>query len=194
MNMPRALPLLVAALALGACSADPAYFLLPPPQATTRAGGSAPTLAVADIGLPAYAEANAIAALTGPGELRLDKTALWADAPRRALTRHLVAALETRLGGGVLAEPWPGFDPPALRVEVLTDRLVGAPGGAVEFVGQYVIIAPDSGRIFAADRFAIVAPVEGEGNAALIAAHGRAVEQLADRIAARIVGRRAGTS
>jgi uncharacterized lipoprotein YmbA len=181
--------LLAAVLALAGCSAHPDYFLLPPPAAVARQPSPAASVAVAELSLPSYAEALEIATLTGPGQLDLVKNALWADTPRRALTRHLVAALEARLGGPVLTEPWPGFDPPARRVEVIVDRMIGAPGGGLEFAGQFVVVAPESGRLLAAERFALSVPPQGEGYPGLLAAHGRAVEQLADRIAARIAGR-----
>ena len=53
-----------------------------------------------------------------------------------------------------------------------------------------MIVVPDSGRITAFERFAITVPPQGEGYPGLLAAHARAVEALADRIAASITGRR----
>jgi uncharacterized lipoprotein YmbA len=188
-------PVLLAAagLMLAACG-SPDYFLLPPPAAATRAAAPDGTVAVADISLPAYAAALEIPSLTGPETLHLDKKALWADDPQRALTRHLAAALEARLGTDVGTEPWPGFDAPGLRVEVGVDRMIGAPGGGLDFAGQYVIVAPSSGRIVAFDRFAISVPAQGEGYPGLLADHARAIEALADRIARSIGGRRGGVS
>lgn len=183
-------PLLAAlALALAACAGQPDYFLLPPPEPVARQSSPVGSLAVAEMNLPAYADAMEIAVLTGPGSATAERQALWGDTPRRALTRHLVAALEGRLNARVAAEPWPGYEPPGMRVEVIADRMIGAPGGVVEFAGQYIVVAPESGRVVATERFALSAPVEGTDNAALAAAHARAVESLADRIAARITGR-----
>jgi uncharacterized lipoprotein YmbA len=189
MTMPRHLPGLGLAVLLLAGCADPAYYLLPPVADAARAPAPAASVAVADISLPAYAEALEIASLTAPGTVGLDKRSLWADTPRRALTRHLAAALEARLGTRVGTEPWPGFDAPGLRVEVTVDRLIGAPGGSLDFAGQYAIAAPGSGRLVAMERFAIRVPPQGEGYPGLLAAHARAVETLADRIAASVAGR-----
>ncbi len=192
--MRRILPLLAAAgLLLAACGA-PSYFLLPAPPAATRTASPVSSIAVADISLPAYAAALEIPSLTGPETLHLDKKSLWADMPQRALTRHLAAALEARLGADVGTEPWPGFDAPGLRVEVTVDRMIGAPGGGLDFSGQYAIVAPSSGRIVAFDRFAISVPPQGAGYPGLLADHARAIEALADRIAASISGRRRGVS
>ncbi len=179
--------LLVAALAIGAC-ASPEYHLLPAPAPATKTGG-ATSLAVADMSLPAYAEALEIAVLTESGAVILEDNALWADTPRRALTRQLVSALQQRLRGQIGAEPWPGFDGPALRVEVVVDRMIGAPAGPLDFAGQYIISAPGSGRITASNRFEIVIPPQGEDYDALLAAHARAIDALADRIAGSVTGR-----
>jgi uncharacterized lipoprotein YmbA len=191
MSMRPTLPLaLAAALALAACS-QPDYFLTPPPASGTRAAASG-SLAVAEISLPTYAEAVEIAELTDTGAVQLSKSALWADTPRRALTRHLVAALQTRLSGQIATEPWPAFDPPALRLEVFVDRMIGAPDGPFQFSGQYVIVSNASGRVLSSDRFDLTLPPQGPSYQGLIDAHARAVEALADQIAAR--GARSGSA
>ena len=68
--------------------------------------------------------------------------------------------------------------------------MIGAAGGGLDFAGQYAIVAPSSGRLVAFDRFALAVPPQGEGYPGLMAAHARAMEPLADRIAASITGRR----
>jgi len=190
--MRRALKVLAAATALlvAGCGGGPDYYLLPPPGPAARVGTPVATISVADIGLPSYAEAAELATLTPTGAVELVRDASWADTPRRALTRHLAAALETRLGASVIPEPWPGFNPPALRVEVAVDRMIGAPETGLGFSGQYVILTPANGRIFTARRFDIAVPPQGPGNAGLLALHAEAMDTLADDIAARIAGRR----
>ena len=187
MRAPLLLPIM--ALALAGCGANPDYYLLPPPQPAARQASPVGSISVADIDLPAYANALEIASLTAPGTLNLNVTSLWADQPQRALTRHLAAALEERLRANVDTEPWPGFDSPALRVEVTVDRIVGAPDGSLDFAGQYTIVASSSGSITSANRFALTIPPQGEGYPGLLTAHARAIEALADRIAASITGR-----
>lgn len=173
-----------ALLALAACT-RPDYYLTPPPAASARAAGSAGSLAVADMNLPTYADAIEIAVQDETGAVKLMPNALWADTPRRALTRHLVAALQARIPGQISTEPWPAFEAPALRLEVFVDRMVGSPEGPFEFAGQYVIVSQDSGRIVASDRFDL-SSVAGPGYQGLVDAHARAVEALADAIAARL--------
>lgn len=181
--------LALAALLLAACGPGPAYYLLPPPGAAQRGASPVASIVVADVGLPAYAEGIEIATLTGPETVALNKRSLWADTPRRAMTRHLAGALDARLAARVGTEPWPGFDSPGLRVEVVVDRLIGAPGGGLDFEGQYALVSAN-GTVTAFDRFAIAVPALGEGYPDLLAAHARAIDALADRIAASISGRR----
>lgn len=179
---------LAALLALGAC-APTDYFLLPQGGPAAAGRVAAPSVSVADISLPAYADALEIASLQPAGEVRLAKASLWADTPRRALTLHLVSALQDRLTGPVGTEPWPGFEGAGLRVAVTVERMIGAPGGPLDFSGQFVIVTA-GGEVRAADRFAITVPSQGPGYAGLMADHARAIDLLADRIAARIGGRR----
>ena len=182
--------LLAASLALAACGGNPDYYLLPPPTSGTPQSSPVRSISVADIGLPAYASALEIASLTAPGTVNLNKRSLWADTPQRALTRQLAAALEARLRARVGTEPWPGFDNPGLSVAVTVDRMIGSESGGLDFAGQYAIVEPSSGRLVALDRFALAVPPQGEGYPGLLADHGRAIELLADRIAATISGRR----
>ena len=67
--------------------------------------------------------------------------------------------------------------------------MIGALDGSLDFAGQYVVVSPTSGRIVALDRFALAVPPQGEGYPGLMAAHARALDLLADRIAASITGR-----
>ena len=180
---------LVACLALAACGSETAY-LLPQAPAAQKLPSPVRGIALADVGLPSYASDVGLASLIAPETVKLSKSALWADDPTRAVTRHLAAAIEARLATHVVPDPWPGYDPPGLRIEVKVDRLIGATDGEVEFAGQYVLIEPESGRITAADRFAITVPSRGEGYPGLLAGEAHAIEVLAGQLVARITGRR----
>lgn len=188
-------PFLMCLLAaiLAGCAADPDYYLLPPPQPAEPTAVAAHTIMVMEFGLPGYAEAAEIALLGENGAVEVNDAALWADAPRRALTRHMIVALQARLEAEVAGDPWPGFDRPDLQVEVVVDRMIGVPGGVLQFAGTYSILSPDGVRSGASERFALAVPIPGAGYPALLAAHARAVDALADLVAARIA-RTPGTS
>jgi uncharacterized protein len=187
---------LLLALALIGCGSSPDFYLLPPVQPpVARYPGYVSSVVVAEIGLPTYAEAAEIASIRESGVVQLERNASWAEQPRRGLTLHLAEALEARLGGRVAMDPWPGYEnDPALRVEVAADRLIGSPEGIVHFSGQYFIIRPKDGSIFGSDRFDIQVPPQGPGFGGLAAGHARAIELLADRIAARIAGKTSASS
>lgn len=190
MKSRRSLLLAALALALAACS-GPAYHLLPEPAPAPSRASSVGSIVVADLNLPSYAAAIEIPTLTGPETLQLDKKALWADVPQRALTRSLAQALDDRLSARVSTEPWPGFDAPGLRVEVSVDRMVGSAATGLEFSGQYALVSPTSGRLVALDRFALTVPPTAQ-DAGLLAVYARAIDALADRIAASVTARGAG--
>ena len=70
--------------------------------------------------------------------------------------------------------------------------MIGAPGGTLDFAGQYAIVTPN-GSLRAFDRFAITVPPGRR----LPRADGRPRQRdgpLADRIAASITGRRRPTT
>lgn len=175
-------------LALLAGCGGPDYYLLPSEAAPARAAASRASVSVADIDLPAYAGALEIAKLGEGGAVRLETGALWADTPQRALTRHLVSALSSRLGGLVAADPWPAFDPPALQLRVIVDEMIGAPDAELDFAGQFFLVNA-SGRVVASDRFRFAVAPRGAGYPGLLASHARAIEELADQVAARVSAR-----
>ena len=68
--------------------------------------------------------------------------------------------------------------------------MIGAQDGGLDFAGQYAIVAAverPHHRASTASPSAV--PPQGEGYPGLLAAHARAIELLADRIAATITGR-----
>ena len=67
--------------------------------------------------------------------------------------------------------------------------MIGAPGGGLDFAGQYAIVAPDQRPHHRLRPLRHHRPAAGRGYPGLIAAHARAIEALADRIAASIAGR-----
>jgi uncharacterized lipoprotein YmbA len=184
MSMRPTLLLTLAALALSACG-RPDYFLTPPPMTPDRPPVRVSSLAVADLGLPTYAESVEIAVQSPTGEVTLDEDALGPTPP--AALSPATSSPPSRPAFPARSPPSPGppSTPPALRLEVAVDRMIGTPGGPFTFSGQYVIVSPESGRITASDRFAITLPA-GAGSQGLVNAHARAVERLADQIAGRL--------
>ncbi|MEM8571921.1 MAG: PqiC family protein [Pseudomonadota bacterium] len=178
------------------CGAAPDYYLLPAQSPTAmRSLAPSQSVVVTDFNLPSYAQAVEIPSLQHNGVLALDRDANWADEPRRAVTRHFSEALALRLGSLVATDPWPAYSQePVYRVEVAVDQFIGTLGGTVSLRGQYFILRAREGTISASDRFQIDVPTSDVSYVAFVAAHSRALEILADRIASRISGRALPTS
>ena len=74
-------PLLAVALALAACG-SPAYYLLPTPQPGPSRAAPVASIVVAELSLPAYADALEVATLTGPRHPRAAEGARSGPTPR----------------------------------------------------------------------------------------------------------------
>jgi hypothetical protein len=176
------------ALALAACAApvEPTYYLLDPSlPPVPRADEDADALGLREIQLPLYARRTSVAALGPDGAVVLDDDRRWAEEPPRAMSRVLARALSAETDRPVLNEPWPASASPTVLISVEVDRFIGRPSGTLGLSGQYRIDPRGLGgrREATVDSFAIEEEV-GEGYAALVEAHGRALVTLAGRIAA----------
>ena len=70
--------------------------------------------------------------------------------------------------------------------------MIGAPGGSLDFAGQYAIVSPTAAASSPSTASRSPCPPQGDGYPGLMAAHARAIDALADRIAASITGRAPG--
>ena len=178
------------ALALAACGGRPGLL----PAAAGRAAARArrrrsARVAVADISLPAYADALEIAVADRPGHRRARQG--------RALGRHAAPRADPPSRRGARGPP---RRPRRHRALARLRRPRPAGRGDGRPHGRRPRRRPRLRRpvrdrlavqrpLVASDRFAITIPPQGEGYPGLIAAHARAIEALADRIAASIAGR-----
>jgi len=182
----RPLALLLVTGLLAACGQQASQLLVPQTPTELRLRPAVGSLEVRDISLPAYAAGSDVLALTGANRLDVVPGVIWADGPERALTQNLAAALGTITGARVSTEPWAFAEPPAASLTVRVTRLAGAPGGTLEFAGQYVLAPVASGLADRAGDFAIRVPVAGDTPEALAAAQGQAVAELAETVARRL--------
>lgn len=185
MILRRCLPLLLLVLALGACGA-PAQLLVTSPGPELRVRPVVGSLEVRDISLPRYAAGDAPVVLSPDGTVsELDGT-VWADTPERALTLMLASDLAAITGARVAVEPWPFAESPAAQVTVRVERALGQPGASYRMTGQYAIAPIASSLSDRSGQFDISVPMPGETPAALAAAQGRAMTELAETIARRL--------
>jgi uncharacterized protein len=178
------LPILVAALALGACGGNSAQYLFDPVPTDTRIRTSVQSVVIQDVTVPEYANNQEIAVLGSDGAVRTDSDVLWAEIPSDAISNGIARSLSEITGATVAADPWPLEAIPDMRLEVRIERMIADDAGRFVFAGQY-FLSPD-GRNFrsATGRFNIVEPMDTNGYPGIARAGSRAVTRLSEQIAA----------
>ncbi|RVT86617.1 hypothetical protein DXV76_00570 [Rhodobacteraceae bacterium CCMM004] len=180
-------PLAALALAaLTACGGDgigPVRYEVPPSAPADKVAVSVGSVEVREVSLPLYAALETITVQAPDGALITDDDVLWADDPARAMTERLALTLAARTRARVAAEPWPFADPADARVEVrFTQALPGA-DGQYRIAGQYFVASAFGEGRDVARRFALAAPYVPGSVAAIAAARGRVLDELALLIA-----------
>lgn len=179
--------LITACLAFGllaGCGSDAMRYPVPPaPAPAERVGIAYRSVEVLQVSLPTYAASEEIFVRGADGALTSSADLLWADDPSRAVTLELTRHLSQITGAQVAPEPWPFLDRAAARVDVRVEDMYAAADGRFILTGQYFAAAEAGGRDRSA-LFSLSAPVAGEGGtAAIAAARGQVVRDLAAEIA-----------
>jgi uncharacterized lipoprotein YmbA len=190
MTLLRLIPLCL--LALAACS-DPekvARYPIEPPAVTKTLPNRLGTAELREVSLPQYATSQEISYQTPDGALRSNPDNLWADDPARSITMALARQISAISGATVLEDPWPLSNPPRRRIEVRIEQILPGADGALHVAGVYFVSPAglDAGSDVVR-RFDFTVPiVTAEPGAeptpaAIVAAQGAAVSELAGRIA-----------
>ncbi|WP_375686997.1 membrane integrity-associated transporter subunit PqiC [Pseudooceanicola sp. LIPI14-2-Ac024] len=182
------IPLVLSAGLLAGCGETPVRFAPPVPTpgaaaTVERVGIAYSSVEVLEVSLPSYANSDEIYVREGDGGLRKKSGVLWTDEPSRAMTLELSRTLSQITGRRVAPEPWPFADRAQARVDVRVEEMFA--DGDTRFVisGQY-FVAPEDGGRDRAGVFTLAAPVATDGGpAALAAARGQVVRELAQLIA-----------
>jgi len=138
---------------------------------------------VLQVSLPSYAASDEIYVRGADGALTSSSGLLWSDDPSRAVTLELSRYLALTTGAQVAPEPWPFADRASARVDVRVEEMYAE--GETRFVmaGQF-FAAPENGGRDRSGLFALSAPIAGGGGtAAIAAARGQVVRDLAAEIA-----------
>jgi uncharacterized lipoprotein YmbA len=169
-------------LTLVACSSSE-RFAVRPPAVTEKVSISFGAVEIRDVSLPSYAAADEIATQAEDGTLVSSKSALWADAPERAIALELSQNLARMTGRRVASEPWPFEASPDARVEIRFSELVASAAGQFRTSGQYFVGVSD-GRRERSGLFDLNVAFDPEGGpAAIAAARGQLILDLATYIA-----------
>lgn len=182
------LDLITALAALGilaGCGSDALRYSVPPaPVASERIGIAYRSVEVLEVSLPTYAASEEIYVRGADGALTSSSDLLWSDDPARAVTLELTRYLAQTTGAQVAPEPWPFSDRAAARVDVRVEDMYAA-GTSFIMTGQF-FAAPESGGRDRSGLFSLSAPIAEDGGAAAIAAaRGQVVRDLASEIARR---------
>jgi len=178
MKLPATLAPAAAALALGACASAPPLeryvFPLPDVEHERAAPQREPEVVVA---LPDYLRGEGIALETDEGAVRKARYHLWAESLDTGIARYLEQAFAQALEEGE-----------GSRLVLSIDRFHGDESGEVVLRGSWRWAGEQAGAASArpgrVGRFALKEGLEEPGYAALVAAHGRLLRRLAERIAA----------
>jgi uncharacterized lipoprotein YmbA len=177
---------LLMTLALAACGDNAARYLVEPAPTAAAVPLRLPSLEVRDVVLPAYAEGTQILQQDASGALRPVSRSEWADGSARAMTAALARSLDLQSTASVAAEPWPLSDFPAGRLDVRIDRIVARADQTFQVSGQYAVASPDGRISELLERFDIRVPMASDSPAAIAAAQGQAIDQLAGQIVQRL--------
>lgn len=170
------------ALTLTACGSDDLFLVSTPPVAAVVPVYPR-SIEVLDVILPAYAAEADILVQEADGALRPLGGALWADDPRLGITLVLARRLDLGTTATAAPEPWPLFDGPDRRVQVIIDRMVARASGEVELGGQFAILSPTGATREFLRRFDIRQPLTGIEPQQVADAMGLALAALSDQIA-----------
>ena len=186
--------LVAAAVGTSACikmgpEADVTRFFVLAPEPVTGAAPAAadgPVIGVGPVTIPAYLDRKALVTRTGPSEVNPSETHIWAEPPVAMLTQTLAANLAQRLGASrTLLYPWQRNLEPGVVVEVEFQRFEPTSDGSAVMDAHWQVTVGarvERGRSTASE------PFGAPGPDAQVAALGRLLGQLSDRLAAAARG------
>lgn len=181
--MIRQLLAVLAVLSATGCADDSARFLIDPPAAAAELRARVASVEMRNVSLPGYASALEIAQQEPGGALRNVPKSVWADDPVRGVTMALARSLDEASTATVAAEPWPLDEPAQAQVDVRVERMLARADGVFAFAGQYAVASRDGVIRERLQRFDITVPMTGADPAAIAAASGKAISELAVLIA-----------
>lgn len=182
--------LILALGALGLCSCGPAA----PPQTTYVLGTPAPpvertepvsgrlAIEVRKVLMPDYLDGSDILVRGAGNVLRPSTTGRWGERLSVGTTRALADGLRKRLPDFVVTTSAPAA-PVSCELLIDVDSFEQYVDQPVLLIAEWRVLGPASRKALAAERTSITQAVKGSGDAALVAAMSRALEDLADRIA-----------
>ena len=157
------------------------------PMATgTGAEAGLPIIELMNVSVPDYLDSSDILRRTGANELTASPSGRWAERLSQGLTHALAADLRARLPHDVITTDAGGAPTRRLLVDVESFEI--AADGRCLLTARWRLAAGEGAPIGAGEHGSFSETAGSKDDAAVAAAMSRAVDQLADRIAARVQG------
>ncbi len=153
----------------------------PPPGVASLAGR--PVLQLLPVAVPDYLDTRDILLRSGANEVKPSPTGRWADRLSVGLTRALAVALAVRLPGTTVVTD-PPVAPPARQAVVTVDSFEIRPDGQCLLAAHWTVTGGDGRSVLRSERGTFAEQAGDAGDAAVAAAMTRAVDRLAERLAA----------
>ena len=183
----RGLALLI--LLVGCTGGPPTRIYLlghpPSPAADVSAQSMRAVVRLMPVSVPDYLDTEDILLRSGQNEVKVSPTGRWAERLSVGLTRALNAALAGRLPSADIVANRP-IVPPAKQIVVDVESFEIGVDGRCLLVGLWTIASGDAGRVLHSDHFTFVEQPADTSDAAIASAMTRAIDRLADRIAAGV--------
>ncbi len=191
MKLPLAMAL---AGLLAACSSPPSrYYVLtaqpPPVRPTVQALARTTTVTIGAVKLPGALDRPQIARRIGPNQLDYAENERWAGPLDEMVRRVLTADLRDRLPPGVAMIENDSAAPANSTVAIDISRFDADKSGRVILEASWETLGKNAAVIGTPGNARIVEPASGSDTAALAATMSRALDALADRIAAGIIAK-----
>lgn len=183
------LAVLMAGLAACGPAAPPPveYVLGPRPTAaatTALVQTGLPIVEVKRVLVPGYLDTTDILARNG-SQVFPSRTGRWAERLSVGMTRALTSSLDSRLQGLVVTTT-PPIQQPTWRILVDVASFEATADRHVVLTARWTITDGTGRQTLVVEQAALVEPIAGLGDAAVVAAMSRAIEDLAGRVAAGI--------
>lgn len=169
-------------ITLTACASPSERYTVPAPSTTQTQRIAFSAVEIRDVDLPSYAADDEIVLRTVDGKL-VGGGVLWADTPDRAVALELSRHLAQITGARVASNPWPFEALPDARLDLRFENLIAGDDGQFRATGQYFVAVGDGRRERSGLFDLAVAFDPAGGPAAIAAARGQVILDLATSLA-----------
>ncbi len=169
------------ALLVGCGGPAQQYILSEPQGSISSIGRSIAQIGVDRVTVPAYLAGNKIPVQSAAGELTFRDTAVWATAPEKSVTRHLITYLQKRFATPhVYRYPWDIDKSSGVRLKVIINRLIYVENSSRVVLEASCMVEPIQGTRRRAKLFSTSVPVSKGETPLIVVAMNRAVDRLAE--------------